>query len=105
VYAWLPWNLLCGPGWPQTQRSNLLCLLSTGIKGVHHHLAAKNVKLLVLNMLIELRKPGQRITISKHTEYQQRGGNSYKIGTKSLRIGRIKKLKRLTVQHRGRKHT
>ena len=33
----LSWNSLCRPGWPQTQRSACLCLLNTGIKGVHHH--------------------------------------------------------------------
>jgi hypothetical protein len=27
----------CRPGWPQTQRSTFLCLLSARIKGVHHH--------------------------------------------------------------------
>ena len=26
-----------GPGWPRTQRSTCLCLLSAGIKDVHHH--------------------------------------------------------------------
>jgi hypothetical protein len=29
---WLSWNLLCRPGWPQTQKSTCLCLLSAGIK-------------------------------------------------------------------------
>jgi hypothetical protein len=26
VYPWLSWNSLCGPGWPQTQKSACLCL-------------------------------------------------------------------------------
>lgn len=30
-------NLLCTPGWPQTQRSACLCLRSAGIRGVRHH--------------------------------------------------------------------
>jgi hypothetical protein len=33
----LSWNSLCRPGWPRTQKSACLCLLSAGIKGVHHH--------------------------------------------------------------------
>ena len=37
MWLWLFWNLFCRPGWPQTQRSTCLCLLSAGIKGVHHH--------------------------------------------------------------------
>jgi hypothetical protein len=37
VLPWLSWNSLCRPGWPGTQRSACLCLLSPGIKGVHHH--------------------------------------------------------------------
>ena len=32
---WLSCNSLHRPGWPQTQRPTYLCLLSTGIKGVH----------------------------------------------------------------------
>ena len=28
---------LCIPGWPQTQKSSCLCLLTSGIKGVRHH--------------------------------------------------------------------
>jgi hypothetical protein len=31
---------LCGPGWPQTQRSACLCLPSAGIKGRCHHCLA-----------------------------------------------------------------
>jgi hypothetical protein len=31
-----PWNLLCRPGCPQTQRSTCLCLPSAGNKGVSH---------------------------------------------------------------------
>jgi hypothetical protein len=30
-YFWIFWNLLCRPGWPQTQRSMGLCLLSARI--------------------------------------------------------------------------
>jgi hypothetical protein len=37
VYPWLSWNSLCRSGCPQTQKSACLCLLSAGIKGVHHH--------------------------------------------------------------------
>jgi hypothetical protein len=33
----LSWNSLCRPGWPRTQKSACLCLLSAGIKGVRHH--------------------------------------------------------------------
>ena len=29
-------RFLCRPGWPQTQRSTCLCLLSAGIKGMCH---------------------------------------------------------------------
>jgi hypothetical protein len=43
VYPWLSWNSLCGPGWPQTQKSACLCLPSSGIKGVHHHCPAFSV--------------------------------------------------------------
>lgn len=32
--AWLPWNSLCRPGWPQTHRFACLCLPSAGIKGM-----------------------------------------------------------------------
>jgi hypothetical protein len=39
--AWLSWNSLCRPGWPQTQKSTCLCLPSAGIKGVSHHCPAK----------------------------------------------------------------
>jgi hypothetical protein len=31
------WNSLCRPGWPLTQKSACLCLLSAGIKGVRHY--------------------------------------------------------------------
>ena len=34
---WAAWNLLCRRGWPGTQRSACLCLLSAGIKAVRHH--------------------------------------------------------------------
>jgi hypothetical protein len=34
---WLSWNSLCRPGWPWTQKSACLCLLSAGIEGVRHH--------------------------------------------------------------------
>ena len=37
VQPWLPWNSLCRPGWPQTQKSTCHCLPSAGIKRVHHH--------------------------------------------------------------------
>jgi hypothetical protein len=40
VSPWLSWNSLCGPGWPQTQKSPCLCLPSAGIKGVHHYCLA-----------------------------------------------------------------
>ncbi|EDK97303.1 mCG1038086, partial [Mus musculus] len=30
----LSWNSLCRPGWPGTQKSACLCLLSAGIKGL-----------------------------------------------------------------------
>ena len=33
----MSWNSLCRPGWPRTQKSACLCLLSAGIKGVRHH--------------------------------------------------------------------
>jgi hypothetical protein len=33
----MSWNSLCRPGWPGTQKSTYLCLLSAGIKGVHHY--------------------------------------------------------------------
>ena len=36
----LSWNSLCIPGWLWTQNSACLCLLSAGIKGVHHHCSA-----------------------------------------------------------------
>jgi hypothetical protein len=51
VYRWLSWNSLCRPGWPRTQKSTCLCLLSAGIKGVCHHVPAifqvLNVPLLI----------------------------------------------------------
>jgi len=31
------WNLLCRTGWPPTQRSTCLCLLSAGIESTHPH--------------------------------------------------------------------
>jgi hypothetical protein len=31
VEPWTSWNLLCRPGWPLTQRSACLCLLSVGV--------------------------------------------------------------------------
>ena len=37
VLLQLSWNSLCRPGWPHTQRSAYLCLLSAGVKGVRHH--------------------------------------------------------------------
>jgi hypothetical protein len=37
VSPWLSWNSFCRPGWPRTQKSTCLCLLSAGIKGVSHH--------------------------------------------------------------------
>jgi hypothetical protein len=37
LFFWLSWNSLCRPGWPRTQKSPCLCLLSAGIKGVRHH--------------------------------------------------------------------
>jgi hypothetical protein len=38
VSPWLSWNSLCRPGWPWTQKSTCLCLLSAGIKrGRHLH--------------------------------------------------------------------
>jgi len=37
LFIWLFWNSFCSPGWPQTQRSSFLCLLSAEIKGVCHH--------------------------------------------------------------------
>ena len=33
----VPWNSLCRPGCPQTQKSACFCLPNAGIKGVHHH--------------------------------------------------------------------
>lgn len=33
MYPWLAWNLLCSPGWPDTQ----MLLPSAGINGVGHH--------------------------------------------------------------------
>jgi hypothetical protein len=33
---WLSWNPLCRAGWPRTQKSARLCLLSAGVKGVRH---------------------------------------------------------------------
>jgi hypothetical protein len=36
VYPWMSWNSLCRPGCPLTQKSSCLCLLSAGIKGMHH---------------------------------------------------------------------
>ena len=41
VQLWLPWNSLCRPGWPRTQKSTYLCLLSAEIKGMRHHCLAK----------------------------------------------------------------
>jgi hypothetical protein len=38
VFPWLSWNSLCRPDWPWTQRSACLCLQSTGIKAVNHHI-------------------------------------------------------------------
>jgi hypothetical protein len=32
-----PGTHFCRPGWPQTQKSACLCLLSAGIKGMRHH--------------------------------------------------------------------
>ena len=47
VSSWLSWNLICRPGWPQTQRDpSCLCLLSFGIIGVHLHPALGFVFLL-----------------------------------------------------------
>jgi hypothetical protein len=34
---WLSWNSLIDEAGFNSQRSACLCLLSTGIKGVHHH--------------------------------------------------------------------
>jgi hypothetical protein len=42
VKHWLSWNSVCRPGWPQTQKSACLCLLSAGIKGVCHHCPSLN---------------------------------------------------------------
>jgi hypothetical protein len=39
--AWLSWNSLCRPGWPQSQKSACVCLPSAGIKGVGHQCQAK----------------------------------------------------------------
>ena len=33
VQPWLSWNSLWRPGWPETQRSSCLCLLSSRTKG------------------------------------------------------------------------
>lgn len=35
--AFLSWNSLCTPDWPQTQGSTCLCFQSAGMKGVGHH--------------------------------------------------------------------
>ena len=37
VVSKLSWNSLCRPGWPLTQKSACLCLLSAEIKSVRHH--------------------------------------------------------------------
>ena len=37
VKPWLYWNLLCRPGWLQTQRSTLLFFPNAGNKGMCHH--------------------------------------------------------------------
>jgi hypothetical protein len=51
MYPWLAQNLLGRLGWPQTQRSACLCLLSAGIKGVYHHCPAhQSLFLLVFTM-------------------------------------------------------
>jgi hypothetical protein len=36
-FFFLSWSSLCRPGWPRTQKSAYLCLLSAGIKGVRQH--------------------------------------------------------------------
>lgn len=37
-YPWLTWNLLCSPGWPQTQKIYPPVIPSSGIKHMCHHL-------------------------------------------------------------------
>ena len=43
MQPWLFWDLICKLGWLQTQRSACLCLLSAGIKYVHHHTCQKYI--------------------------------------------------------------
>jgi hypothetical protein len=40
--SWLSQNSFCRPGWPWIQKSSCLCLLSAGIKGMHHHFPGNN---------------------------------------------------------------
>jgi hypothetical protein len=47
-------DLLCRPGWPQTQKSACLCLPSAGIKGLCHHCPAKNSLFLIYFYLCAL---------------------------------------------------
>jgi hypothetical protein len=51
------WNLRCRLwGWPQTQKSTCFCILSAGIKGVHHHRLAH----IILNVLLRtVMRPGE----------------------------------------------
>ena len=51
-----PWNSLCRSLWPWTQRSSCFCILSAGIKGVHHHRLAH----IILNVLLRtVMRPGE----------------------------------------------